>query len=230
MALACMSCRLCSRGTIQVQATAAGFSLYTVQKVTLSVDQNVTVNMKLAVCSAGETIEVESRRSQIETQTITVGQVIDRTTVQEIAAEWPALPRSDGADSGWRSRADGRKPHGAEPRPGSELVYYCGQSRRLRELPDQRHQPERHGQNQITFQPSINTTSEFKINNSTFSAEYGRSSGSIVNVSTRSGTNEFHGEAFDYFRNEGAGRAQLLQPPLQSTTGVSLGRSAQRLR
>ncbi len=44
-------------------------------------------------------------------------------------------------------------------------------------------------QNQITFQPSINTTTEVKIDNSTFSAEYGRSSGSIVNVSTRSGTN-----------------------------------------
>src|SRR5271154_1341110 len=57
-------------------------------------------------------------------------------------------------------------------------------------------------QNQITFQPSINTTSEFKIDNSTFSAEYGRGSGSIVNVSTRSGTDKFHGEVFDYFRNE----------------------------
>src|ERR1700756_3631978 len=58
-------------------------------------------------------------------------------------------------------------------------------------------------QNQITFQPSISTTSEFKINNSTFSSEYGRSSGSIVNVSTRSGTDRFHGEVFDYFRNNG---------------------------
>ncbi len=56
-------------------------------------------------------------------------------------------------------------------------------------------------QNQITFQPSINTTAEFKISNSTYSAEYGRSSGSIVNVATRSGTNSFHGEAFDYLRN-----------------------------
>ena len=59
-------------------------------------------------------------------------------------------------------------------------------------------------QNQITFQPSINTTSEFKINNQTFSAEYGRSSGSIVNVSTRSGTNSFHGETFEYVRNDAA--------------------------
>ena len=56
-------------------------------------------------------------------------------------------------------------------------------------------------QNQITFQPSINTTSEFKIINSTFSAEYGRSSGSVVNVATRSGASAYHGEAFDYLRN-----------------------------
>ena len=48
---------------------------------------------------------------------------------------------------------------------------------------------------QITFQPSINTVSEFKVDNSTFSAEYGRNSGAIVNIATRSGTNEFHGEA-----------------------------------
>jgi hypothetical protein len=56
-------------------------------------------------------------------------------------------------------------------------------------------------QNQITFQPTVNTVSEFKIDNSTFSAEYGRNSGSIVNIATRGGTNGFHGEAYDYLRN-----------------------------
>src|SRR3989449_986687 len=55
---------------------------------------------------------------------------------------------------------------------------------------------------QITFQPSINTVSEFKVDNSTFSAEYGRNSGAIVNVATRSGANALHGEAFDYYRDD----------------------------
>ena len=54
----------------------------------------------------------------------------------------------------------------------------------------------------MTFQPSINTVDEFKVSNSTFSAEYGRNSGGIVNVATKSGTNQFHGEAFNYFRND----------------------------
>ena len=77
-------------------------------------------------------------------------------------------------------------------------------------------------QNQITFQPSINTTSEFKINNSTFSAEYGRSSGSIVNVSTRSGTDKFHGEVFDYFRNEALDARNYFNRNFNPTTGLPL--------
>src|SRR3989442_15079918 len=55
---------------------------------------------------------------------------------------------------------------------------------------------------QIVFQPSINTVSEFKVDNSTFGAEYGRNSGAIVNVAARSGANALHGEAFDYYRDD----------------------------
>src|ERR687896_160940 len=57
-------------------------------------------------------------------------------------------------------------------------------------------------QNQITFQPSINTVREFKVDNSTFSAEYGRNSGAIVNIATSSGTNKYHGKFFEFLRNE----------------------------
>ena len=54
-------------------------------------------------------------------------------------------------------------------------------------------------QNQISFQPSINTVQEFKVDNSTFSAEYGHNSGSVVNIATRNGTNALHGELFEFF-------------------------------
>ena len=54
----------------------------------------------------------------------------------------------------------------------------------------------------ILFQPSISTVQEFKIDNTSFSAEYGQSSGAIVNVATRSGTSQFHGELFEFLRND----------------------------
>jgi Carboxypeptidase regulatory-like domain len=189
-------------GDYQVQATAAGFSTYTVKKVTLDVDQRVTVNMALALTSAGETIQVESTSSQIETQTMTVGQVIDKNTVQDIplngrhfldlAVLTPGGTVADTAGSlTAASRGLGANSFiTAGNREDSVNFQINGVN--LNDM----------SQNQITFQPSINTTSEVKIDNSTFSAEYGRSSGSIVNVSTRSGTNSFHGEVFDYFRNE----------------------------
>ncbi len=56
-------------------------------------------------------------------------------------------------------------------------------------------------QNQVTFQPTISTVAEFKVDNSTYSAEYGRNSGAIVNIATRAGGNEFHGEVFEFMRN-----------------------------
>ncbi len=54
----------------------------------------------------------------------------------------------------------------------------------------------------ISFQPSIGTVQEFKVDNSTFSAEYGQSSGAIVNIATRSGSSGFHGEVFEFLRND----------------------------
>ena len=56
--------------------------------------------------------------------------------------------------------------------------------------------------NEIIFQPSIDTVEEFTLDNSTFSAQYGRNSGAIENIATRPGGNELHGEAFEYTRND----------------------------
>ena len=55
--------------------------------------------------------------------------------------------------------------------------------------------------------------SEFKVDNSTFSAEYGRNSGAIVNIATRSGSNELHGEAFDFYRDDQFDSRNYFNPP-----------------
>jgi len=54
----------------------------------------------------------------------------------------------------------------------------------------------------ISFQPSINTIQEFRVDNSTLSAQYGQNSGAVVNIATRSGASDFHGELFEFFRND----------------------------
>ena len=210
-------------GDYQVQVKASGFAQYTVQKVTLDVDQRVTVNIPLALSTAGETIQVESNATQIETQTMTVGQVIDKNTVQQIPLNGRHFldltvltPGGVVADTAGSLTSPSRG-------LGANSFITAGNREDSVNFQINGVNLNDMSQNQITFQPSINTTSEFKIDNSTFSAEYGRSSGSIVNVSTRSGTNAFHGEVFDYFRNEALDARNYFNRSYNVTTGAPLG-------
>ncbi len=210
-------------GDYKVQVTAPGFSTDTIEKVTLQVAQSLTLNPKLAVASAGVTVQVESNAaSRIESSTITVGQVIGRNTVQELplngrhfldltvltpggvvaptTGSLTAASRGLGANS--FITAGNRE----------DSVNFQINGINLNDI----------SQNQITFQPSIDTTSEFKINNQTFSAEYGRSDGSIVTVATRSGTDHFHGELFDYFRNEALDARNYFNRSYNPSTGLPL--------
>ena len=75
-------------------------------------------------------------------------------------------------------------------------------------------------QNQITFQPTINTIEDFKVDNQTFSAEYGRNSGSIVNIATRSGSNVWHGEAYEFLRNNDLDARNFANPTQVTSGGV----------
>jgi hypothetical protein len=209
-------------GDYSVQVTATGFGTTNLAHVTLAVGSTVAVNIPMKVSSAGETVQVESTAAAIESQTITVGQVIDRTTVQQLplngrhfldltvltpggvvaptAGSLTAPSRGLGANS--FITAGNRE----------DSVNFQINGINLNDI----------SQNQITFQPSISTTSEVKINNSTFSSEYGRSDGSIVTVATRSGSNRFHGEVFDYFRNEALDARNYFNRSYSPSTGLPL--------
>jgi hypothetical protein len=209
-------------GDYKVEVLASGFSAYVVPKVTLDVDREVTVNMRLAISAAGTTVQVQSAVQEIEAQTITVGQVIDNTSVQDLPLNGRHFldltvltPGGVVADTAGSLTAPSRG-LGANSflTAGNreDSVNFQINGINLNDI----------SQNQITFQPSISTTSEFKIDNSTFSAEYGRSDGSIVTVATRSGTDRFHGEAFDYFRNEALDARNYFNRSFNAATLVPL--------
>jgi outer membrane receptor protein involved in Fe transport len=170
--------------------------------VELSVGSALRQDFSLKVGSAAETVEVSGAAPLIDSSTASLGSVVDRQTVQEIPLNGrhfidlslltpgTVTPPVNGFLT---APLRGQGSFAFNSAGGREdSVNYMINGINLSDP----------NQNQITFQPTINTVDEFKIDNSTFSAEYGRNSGSVVNIATRSGENVWHGEAYEYVRND----------------------------
>jgi hypothetical protein len=199
-------------GEYTVEVTASGFSTYVVKGLVLQVDQKADLPINLALQSAGETVQVESAAPVIDAATMTVGQVIDKSTVQEIPLNGRHfLDLTVLTPGGVTAPANGNL---TAPSRGVGAFSFLTAGNRDDSVNFQINGVNLNDINnaQIVFQPSINTTSEVKINNSTPSAEYGRNSGSVTNVSTRSGTNAFHGEVFEYVRNNSFDARNFFNP------------------
>ncbi|HJX85425.1 MAG TPA: hypothetical protein VJ723_13890, partial [Candidatus Angelobacter sp.] len=163
--------------------------------------QNSVQNFSLKLASTTEVVTVEAKAPLIESTTMTVGQSIDQRTVQDIPLNGrhfvdlallvpgTVVPPQNGFLT---APLRGQGSFAFNSAGGREdSVNFMINGINLNDMV----------QNQVTFQPTINTVSEFKIDNSTYSAEFGRNSGSIVNIATRQGTNAYHGEVYDYLRN-----------------------------
>ncbi len=222
-------------GEYNITVTASGFGQYLVKSYVLQVDQKAMLDVPLAPASAGETVQVEGGAPVIQAESITVGEVIDARTVQEIPLNGRHfLDLTVLTPGGVTAPANGNL---TAPSRGLGANSFITAGNRDDSVNFQINGVNLNDmvQNQITFQPSIDTTSELKINNQTYSAEYGRSSGSVVNVSTRSGTNSIHGEAFEYIRNNALDARNYFNPKgsrmaqfQRSNFGGSLGAPIRR--
>lgn len=202
-----------------VEVELQGFERAIANSVLLQVSQNSVQNFSLKVASSDIVVTVESTQAVIESTTMSVGQVINQRTVQEIP-----LNGRHFVDLGLLIPGSVTPPQNgfltAPLRGQGSLSFNTAGNREdtvnfminginLNDM----------SQNQITFQPAINTVSEFKVDNSTYSAEYGRNSGAIVNIATRSGGNSYHGEVFEFLRNSAMDARNFfnVSPTPQST-------------
>ncbi len=189
-------------GTYDVGVEVKGFQHVVAKSLVLLVDRNSVQNFTLKVADTSQVLTVESTAPVIEVTTSTVGQAIDQHTVQEVPLNGRhfvdlglLIPGSvTPPQNGFLTAPLRGQGSFAFNTAGNreDTVNFMVNGINLNDMV----------QNQITFQPSINTVSEFKVDNSTYSAEYGRNSGAIVNIATRSGSNNYHGEVFDFLRNE----------------------------
>lgn len=189
-------------GTYQIQVQVNGFQTKILDGIVLEVSQNVEQNVQMTLGQVAQQVTVTGEAPVVDSSTTTVGQVINQNTVQEIP-----LNGRHFVDLALLSPGTVTPPqNGFLTAPlrgqGSFAIDTAGNREDTTNWMINGINLNDMSQNQITFQPSISTVQEFKVDNQTFSAEYGRNSGSIVNIATRSGTNGWHGEAFEFFRND----------------------------
>jgi hypothetical protein len=214
-------------GVYRIEVQAQGFQTSVVNNLSLEVARTVVQNFVLTVGSVTQEVTVSSDAPVVETATTSVGTVINQRTVQEIP-----LNGRHFVDLGLLIPGSVTPPqNGFLTAPlrgqGSFAINTAGNREDTVNFQINGVNLNDMVQNQITFQPSINTVSEFKADNSTFSAEYGRNSGAIVNIATRSGTNQFHGELFEFLRNEALDARNFFdakKPPFKRNQfGLAIG-------
>src|SRR6202790_824345 len=188
-------------GIYRLEVIASGFQTAVISNLKLDVATSVTQNVEVKVGDATEKIEIVADAAIIETTTNSMSQVINDKTVQEIPLNGRHFTDLSLLTPGTMTPPANGFLSAPLRGQGSFGINTAGQREDTTNWLVNGINLNDPVQNQITFQPPIDTLAEYKIDNSTFPAEYGRNSGAIVNLATRSGTNEYHGELFEFFRN-----------------------------
>jgi hypothetical protein len=185
-------------GPYTVTAGAGGFKTKTLSGLTLQVDQTVNLRITLEVGAATETVEVTGSAPLVDSATSSLGQVIENKQILDMPLNG-RNPFSLGLLSGNTTPMFGM---------GSNLPFIAGGGRfSANEVTldgvdnNTVSNAGSIGRNGIAVVPSVDAVQEFKVKTNNFSAEFGHAAGAVVNATIKSGSNQFHGTAFEFLRN-----------------------------
>jgi len=182
-------------GTYTVAVSATSFANFTQEKVVVEVGQTTPVDVSLGLTGTTANVEVTADAPVINTNQQDFSNNINQTSINE-------LPTNGRRASNFVLGTPGVAPDG-----GFGLISFRGISGLLNNSTldggdnNQAFFSEERGRTRIGYSISLDAVREFQVNTSNYSAEFGRAAGGVVNTVTKSGTNEFHGSAFYYLRD-----------------------------
>jgi len=219
--------------TYAVKAQAPGFAVVEQKGVVLAVDQETSLNFTLRPAGTTTTVEVREAAPLLDTETSSLGTDVTSQYVKEIpllnrnffglvflnagVSETTGSSTADNYPAGTNFVSNGQRNATAEVRLDGALI----------SAPEEGEG----GNSNVNYEPSVEAVQEFKVQNNSFSAEFGSNGGTVVNMALKSGTNSFHGsgwwfgqrgafDANDFFSNQ----AGLPRPDhSRNQYGFSLG-------
>jgi hypothetical protein len=213
-----------SVGSYDLTAEAQGFKKFVAKAVVVSIGHVNFVTITFQVGATNDTVTVEANAVQVETTSTQLGAVMTDQSIRELPLNsrnayallqlQPGVQSQLGADlfagsenpgvvsvNGGRGRSNNYMVNGGD---GNDIFV-----------------------NGPAIQPSPDAIEEFRVLTNTFDAEYGRNSGSVVNVVTKSGTNTIHGDFYDFLRNDALNTRgyfdNSIAPYKQNQFGATLG-------
>src|ERR1019366_2841811 len=188
-------------GRYDVTVEKQGFKKAVVGPIVLDVQARPAVDVTLQVGQVAETVVVASQGSQLETETSDLGQVVNSRTATTLPLNGRNFAQlaqlaAGVAPSEPGSRTDtsyGFSSNGARSLQNNFLLDGIDNNANLGDVLNG---------SAYVIQPSVDAIAEFKVETNSYSAEFGRGNGAIMNAVIKSGTNQFHGDVYEFFRND----------------------------
>ena len=214
-------------GRYNIRIEKPGFKKVVVGPVVVNIDERPSVSVTLQVGHADEVVTVTAGAPLLQTETSDLGQVIDSERASNLPLNGRnyaqlALLGAGIAPSEPGSRVEtsyGFSSNGARSLQNNFLLDGVDNNSNLGDVLT--------GQAYV-IQPSVDAIEEFKVQTNAYSAEFGRGNGAILNAVIKSGSNNFHGDVYEFFRNDALDATNAFdifgrQPYHQNQFGATLG-------
>jgi hypothetical protein len=198
-------------GSYKIDVTYQGFQAVTTKGVVVDVGAQVVQNFTLKPGNVNQTIEVSAAAPLLESQDASVGQVVDSTNVNNLPlngrnftflAQLSAGVNTPQADTRGNAASGAFSANGNRPAQNNYLLDGIDNNSDTVDFLN--------GTNFVVL-PPVDAIQEFKVQTSDFSAEFGRSGAAVLNATIKSGTNEFHGSGWEFFRNDKLDAADFFE-------------------
>ena len=211
-------------GTYQIEVSQKGFKKYLRKGLVVNLNEVVGLDTPLQLGGSTETVEVTGAPPLVDTTSTQLGAVVNERAISQLPLAQrdayqllqlqPGVQSQVGLDTVYGSdRAGVVSVNGGRGRDNNFTVNGGDGNDQFAGLP--------------AIQPSPDAIAEFRVLTNTFDAEYGRNSGAVVNVVTKSGTNDFHGSTYEFFRNDALNAKGFFDTTklayLQNQFGATLG-------
>jgi hypothetical protein len=198
-------------GTYKLEVAFQGFQSAATSGVVVEIGASVVQNFSLKPGNVTQTIEVSAATPLLESQNAAVGQVVDSTTVNDLPlngrnftflAQISAGVNTPQADTRGNAENGAFAANGLRPAQNNYLLDGIDNNSDTVDFLN--------GTNYVAL-PPVDAIQEFKVQTSDFSAEFGRSGAAILNATMKSGTNNLHGDVYEFFRNDKLDAADFFE-------------------